>query len=65
MRPVKEESAAARPQPAPAVRSSEPTIALPAQIVFGLMLVFLSLATLVPAIRGELAVALGWLTEAR
>jgi flagellar biosynthetic protein FliR len=44
-------------------QSSVSTIALPAQIAFGLMLIFLSLAALVPAIRGELAGAVGWLAE--
>jgi flagellar biosynthesis protein FliR len=44
-------------------QSSVSTIALPAQIAFGLMLIFLSLAAVVPAIRGELAAAFGWLAE--
>ena len=41
--------------------SSVSAISLPAQVAFGLMLIFLSLAAVVPAIRGELAGALGWL----
>lgn len=46
-------------------QSSVSAIALPAQVAFGLMLIFLSLAAVIPAIRGELAGALGWLTVSR
>jgi flagellar biosynthesis protein FliR len=46
-------------------QASVSTIALPGQIAFGLMLIFLSLAALVPAVRGELAAAFRWLAESQ
>ena len=42
-------------------QSSASSIAMPAQVAFGLLLVFLSLAAVIPAVRDELAGALGWL----
>lgn len=46
-------------------QSSVSTIALPAQVAFGLVLILLSLTAVVPAVRGELAGALGWTAASR